>query len=382
MLKSIEIRNFKSIKKKHFPLRNLNLLLGLNGMGKSTFIQSLLLLRQSNNLKQAELRLNGTYLQLGNTKDALYQYSKNEDLSFFLEFDNNKAYSLEFDYQMETDIFKLKSNKIDLNDFLNNIPNQSLLNDNFQYLNANRFEPTSIQNKNYTSVVTLNNVGMHGEFTAHFIEVHGNDDVLFDNLIHKDSKTIDAVTNTETVNRTLINQINLWMGEISPGVNVRTTSIPNTENVLLEYVYKQPNFGNTNRFKPANVGFGISYALPIVTALLTAKSGELIIVENPESHIHPRGQAELGKLIALVSMNDVQVIIESHSDHVLNGVRVAVKQYPKLIDNVIAFYFEKIVSESEQYSKITDIEINKDGELSEYPKNLLDEWSNQLINLV
>jgi len=152
--------------------------------------------------------------------------------------------------------------------------------------------------------------------------------------------------------------------------------------VLLEYVYKQPNFGNTNRFKPINVGFGISYALPIVTSLLSAKPGELIIIENPESHIHPRGQAELGKLIALVGMNDVQIIVETHSDHILNGIRVAVKENPELRKNVILFYFDKIVSDTEQYSKIQEIEIDKNGELSDYPENLLDEWSNQLVKLV
>ncbi len=48
MIKHIEIKNFKAIKSKYFPLRNLNVLLGLNGQGKSSFIQSLLLLRQSN----------------------------------------------------------------------------------------------------------------------------------------------------------------------------------------------------------------------------------------------------------------------------------------------------------------------------------------------
>jgi len=150
----------------------------------------------------------------------------------------------------------------------------------------------------------------------------------------------------------------------------------------LEYVFNQPTFGNTNRYKPENVGFGISYALHVVTALLTARPGQLIIIENPESHIHPRGQAELGKLIALVAQNDVQLIIETHSDHIVNGIRVAIKEKPELKDKSILFYFEKIVTENEQYSQITNIEVDGKGELSEYPKNLLEEWSNQLLKLL
>jgi predicted ATPase len=383
MIKSLGLKNFKSIKKKHFPLRNLNLLLGLNGMGKSSFIQSLLLLRQSDRLSHGELKLNGHYVKLGNTKDALYQYSKQEDLAISIEFEGAENEILEFQYQTESDIFKLKATLRNITTGLQEkFSKQALFGNNFQYLNANRLDPVSLQNKNYSSVVIANNVGNHGEFTAHFIEVYGNDEVKFENLLHKDSKIKDLVTNKEILNKTLINQINLWMGEISPGVNIRTTSIPNTESILLEYVYKQPNFGNTNRYKPINVGFGISYALPVVTALLAAKPGELIIIENPESHIHPRGQAELGKLISLVSMNDVQVIVEAHSDHILNGIRVAVKENPELRKKVNLFYFNKVVSETEQYSKIQEIEIDKNGELSDYPENLLDEWSNQLTKLV
>ncbi len=385
MIKSIEIKNFKSIKKKFFPLRKLNLLLGLNGMGKSTFIQSLLLLRQSDRLMHGELKLNGEYIKVGTTKDALYQYSKNEDLSFAFQFDNSELNSMEFSYEMESDVFKLRNPQTNIygeSTIFLALQKQSLFGSNFQYLNANRLEPTSVHNKSYTNVVTLNNLGMFGEYTTHFIEVHGNDEIKFENLLHKDSKTIDDVTGKELINKTLINQINLWMGEISPGLNVRTTAIPNSENVLLEYVYKQPNFGNTNRYKPVNVGFGISYSLPVVTALLAARPGELIIIENPESHIHPKGQAELGKLISLVAINNVQVIIETHSDHVVNGIRVGVKDKPELKDEIILFYFEKNITDSEQYSVITNVEVDSKGELSEYPKHMMDEWSNQLLKLL
>ncbi|HYV94651.1 MAG TPA: DUF3696 domain-containing protein [Chitinophagales bacterium] len=386
MIKSIEVKNFKSIKKKYFPLRKLNLLLGLNGMGKSSFIQSLLLLRQSDRLMYGELKLNGDYIKIGSTKDALYQYSKkNEELSLAFQFDDSELVKLEFGYEMESDVFKLKdpkSNPYGVHEQFQKLVTQSLFGNNFQYLNASRLEPTSVHNKGFTFVVSLKNLGMFGEFTTHYIEVHGNEEIQFDNLLHKDSSTKDTVTGKELINKSLINQINLWMGEISPGINVRTTAIPNSENILLEYVYKQPNFGSTNRFKPINVGFGISYSLPIVTALLSARPGELIIIENPESHIHPRGQAELGKLISLVALNDIQVIIETHSDHVLNGVRVAAKENEKLRDDAIVFFFDKKIEEAEQYSDITDVEIDKNGELSSYPKNLLDEWGQQMIKLI
>lgn len=385
MIHSIEIKNFKSIKSKYFPLRNLNVLLGLNGQGKSSFIQSLLILRQSaDSLKKGILQLNGNEFEIGSTKDALYQYTgKNESLSIALAFDNKEPFLMNFDYTIGSDVFNQVNHQKDIyGDAIAILDNkQPLFGNNFQYLNANRIEPQSIHKKSYTSVVTLNNIGSLGQYTVDYLETRGDDDIEFDNCIHH--KTISSRNNQGVVlkDKRLKNQVNLWMGEISPDVSIRTTSV-SSDIVKLEYEFEQPTYGKTMVFKPENVGFGISYSLHVVVALLKAKSGDLLIIENPESHIHPRGQAELGKLIALVAQNDVQIIIETHSDHILNGIRVGVKENPELRNRTVLFYFEKLVTELEQYSQITNIEIDKNGELSDYPANLLAEWSNQLLKLL
>lgn len=381
MLQSIELKNFKCIKKKHFPLRNLNVLLGLNGQGKSSFIQSLLVLRQSKTV--ANILLNGELIKLGTTKDVLYQYSKNEDLAMTLCFSQREPFTIIYKYKIDADYFDQKEIiKADNTKDIGITGEKDFLwNKNFQYLNAQRIEPKSMNHTSYSKVVDENNIGKHGEYTAHYIELRGTEEVHFENIVHPKSVIHDEVTNKNIINKTLINQINLWLGEISPGVSVRTTKV-SSDFVMLEYDFKQPNLGHTNKFKPENVGFGISYALHVITALLIAKPGQMLIIENPESHIHPRGQAELGRLIGLVAQNDVQIIIETHSDHLLNGIRVAVKEGDIDKDRVIAFYFEKIVDTTEQYARITDIEIDKNGTLSAHPKNLLDEWSNQLSKLI
>jgi predicted ATPase len=385
MIQSIEIKNFKSIKKNKFDLRNLNILLGLNGQGKSTFIQALLLLRQSELLFRGELKLNGGengLVNIGTTKDALYQYSGSDKLSFSIKFNGQNTQEMVFDYEINADVFKINDSYSDnVNQFIEDNYEEPLFRNNFQYLNAQRIEPKALNITGYSSVVESNSIGKYGQYTVHYIELRANEPIFFENLLHKDSISFDQITNTKFVNNTLINQINLWLGEISPGVSVLTTKI-SSDYVLLEYMFKQPNYGNTNRYKPENVGFGISYALHVVTALLASKPGQLIIIENPESHIHPRGQAELGKLIALVAKNDVQVIVETHSDHILNGIRVAVKEGDIEREKVIAFYFKKKIEAREQYSKITDIKIDRNGTLSEYPDGLLDEWSNQLSKLI
>ena len=382
MIQSLELRNFKSIKGKHFPLRNLNVLLGLNGQGKSSFIQSLLLLRQSgDSLRKGQLLLNGNEFKMGSSKDALYQYAK-DSLLISLQFKDTEPYLMDFEYQIESDVFNQKSSLADIFDnYISNNAGQSLFSNNFQYLNANRVEPKTIHGKSYTRVVTQSNIGTLGEYTVHYLETRGSEEIIFDNCVHPKTKSSTNASNQEIKDKRLLNQVNLWLGEISPDVNVKTTSV-SSDFVKLEYEFEQPTYGKTMAFKPENVGFGISYALHVVTALLAARPGELLIIENPESHIHPRGQAELGKLISLVAQNDIQVIIETHSDHILNGIRVGVKENPQLKERTILFYFKKVVTESEQYSNVSNIEIQPDGELTEYPANLLDEWSNQLFKLM
>lgn len=391
MINSIEIKNFKSIKSKVFPLTNLNVLLGLNGQGKSSFIQSLLLLRQSNTRsgEKASLNLKGRYVYIGNTKDAFYQYAQKEDLILNLSFGEGTTIPFHYAYEMEKDVLPPKSDEDNYGETERKIKtllkdaekHTGLFSNQFQYLNAYRIQPESTYPKSNNEVVQSRNIGMNGQYVVHFIETYYDEGVAFDNLLHPDSFVEDTLLKKTIVNKTLINQINLWLGEISPGINVRTTSI-NQGEVLLEYVFTQPTYANTNRFKPVNVGFGITYALPVVTALLSAKPGALLIIENPESHIHPKGQAKLGELIALVAQNDVQIIIETHSDHIVNGIRVGIKEEKLGKDKVRLFYFKKIVEEQEQYSAITDIVLDKNGTLSEYPENLLDEWTNQLAKLI
>lgn len=377
MINKITIKNFKSIKDKSFPLRNLNVLLGLNGQGKSSFIQVLLMLRQSSdNLKKGFLNINGELIKIGKAKDALYQFAKG-DLHFDIEFKNSQKLDYLFNYESDSDIFKVKETHTNPN--LDS--NEALFSNKFQYLNADRIEPKSLHNKSYSSVSMNKNLGIKGEYTVHFLELNGNDLIAFDNCVHPKSNIAINNKNEKIIDKRLIHQANKWLSEISPEVNVITSDLT-SDFVQLGFEYTQPNFGSTMAFKPENVGFGISYALHVVTALLSAQPGGLVIIENPESHIHPRGQAELGKLIALVAQNDVQLIIETHSDHIVNGIRVAIKEKPELKDKSILFYFEKVVTENEQYSQITNIEVDSKGELSEYPKNLLEEWSNQLLKLL
>ncbi len=365
MIQQISIENFKSLKKVSVETRNLNLLMGLNGMGKSSFIQTLLLLLQSDKLEEKVLDLKGSLTQIGQGRDAFYQFAIEEYIGIHWKFDTRQSYNWKFKYQKDKEKLNAESGytKEQMKFFRNETRK-------FQYISADRIGPQDIYEASSVEVSDKKQLGLQGEYAAYFINLFGAEYEVKNKLHHLNSTSSK-----------LNSQINAWMQEISPGISINTKYIHEVNKVILDYQF---DFGTqkTNSFRPKNVGFGISYVLPVVLALLTAEEGKIIVIENPESHIHPRGQAELGKLISLAASVGAQLFVETHSDHILNGIRVAVKE--NLVDNskVNVMYFEKTTTEKEQFTKITQIKVDKNGTLKVYPKDFMDEWSNQLSKLI
>lgn len=370
MIKSIEIENFKLFKNTKLPLKTLSLFTGLNGTGKSSFIQTLLLLRQSHQagvLRDTGLILKGNLVELGTGKDVFYQFAGKDDPITVRINATNRSYYWNFKYLPDSDILSIV-NKTTYTDALLEF---NLFNRNFQYLNTEHIVPLNTYKKSEFEVIQNRQIGKHGEYVVHYLSAYGLEPIQHSNLIHPKAKS----------NR-LIHNVEAWLNEISPGIKVIVEDIKGLDLVRLSFQYEAES-GYTNEYKPINVGIGITYALPVIVALLTANSDKLTIIENPESHIHPRGQAKIGELIAISSSSGGQIFVETHSDHILNGIRVAVKESKIQGSEVAIYYFDRMSNnKAEHESSITTITIDKNGELSEYPKGLLDEWGTQLFKLI
>ncbi len=79
-------------------------------------------------------------------------------------------------------------------------------------------------------------------------------------------------------------------------------------------------------FNLVDVGYGVSQALPIVVDLLQGKKGQMFLVQQPEVHLHPRAQAELGTLLGQLAKADKKrIIVETHSDYLIDRVRMDVR---------------------------------------------------------
>lgn len=213
--------------------------------------------------------------------------------------------------------------------FLPTIYHASLFGDNFEYLGAERISPRLFYETSDYQVRRHKQLGTKGEYTAHFLSIFGDDDIPNGQLGHE-----------EAFSYSLKHQVEAWLGEISPGIRISLTPNPNMDIVELRYS-SALGTQTSNNYRAANVGFGVTYALPIIVAVLHASPDALLLIENPEAHLHPQGQSQMGRLLACAASCGVQIIVETHSDHVLNGMRVAVYEGLLNPDDVQLHFFQR-----------------------------------------
>jgi len=179
----------------------------------------------------------------------------------------------------------------------------------------------------------------------------------------------------------LLDQVAGWLQQLSPGARLKTIFLPGTDEVLLQFSYVGKELvSGSNLYRPTNVGFGLTYSLPIIVSCLAASEGALLLLENPEAHLHPRGQAALGELIARTASDGVQVIVETHSDHLINGIRLAVKRKLLKTEDVVLHFFSRTVETGEAF--VQSPAVLENGRLSNWPAGFFDQWDKDIDALL
>jgi len=369
MIQKIKIENFKSHLNTNISLSNLTILAGKNGMGKSSLIQSLLLLRQSylkNGLRGLEL--NADLCKIGEIQDAV-TFSAGGDDEIKIELTSHPNQVLEFN-------FKFNSKNLD-DTFIESrskpnteIENCNLFNRKFQYLSAFRTGSLEGYVKDTYLVEHLHQISQiegKAELVAHYIDYFGNDTITIESLLHP-----------KQTDKTLFKQIESWLREITPNINLHI--LKKGAEFQIEYSFNRENKTPTTKIKSKNTGFGVSYDLPLLAVILNAKPNDIIIIENPEAHIHPDGQAKLMELICKAAQAGVQFIIETHSDHIVNGALVATKK--QLIDhkNVSMYFFER--DEHKHFSIPVELSVSKTGRIKKPPMYFFDQINKDLETLM
>lgn len=370
MLDHIGLQNFKAFDEVHVELGALTLLSGLNGSGKSTILQAFGLLRQSYDarfLLEDSLALNGELVELGTGRDVLYQQFDVPEISINLGHHVGEAGSF-FTWRApavaDADVLQCSAKPEQ-----GELSTLGLFARGFQFLRADRITPAVTFPKSQNAVRQQHFLGARGEFTAHFLLEFGEEFTV--------AEIMRCASEPKAIS--LISQVNAWMQEFSPGVRVEPASVPMTDLVRLVFSYRGDGSAYGDVMRPTNVGFGLTHALPVVTACLASQPGTLLIAENPEAQLHPRGQSNIGRLLALTAANGVQVVVETHSDHVLNGIRLAVKDGLLAPERTRLHFFSRQAGEASSYETPA---LGPDGRLSYWPPGFFDQWERSLDRLL
>jgi predicted ATPase len=398
MLKKIELYDFKCFHALKLPLKNLTLLSGANASGKSSILQVLVLLNQT--MRDHEwsnrLLLNGKTLNLGTVGDIVDKVNGRRTIGVALV-DGDQRYQWEFsgdrsEMSMNVDSILFNGTRVENYPMLqyllppqvnsdpanskewsggNSLQSRSALSYRLRgltYITAERIGPREF----YSIDEMASTVGASGEHAISVLHL-GRDENVIEDLVLQD------------VPKTRLHQVQARMRQFFPGCGIDVQPVPQANAVTLGLRTSD----DTDFHRPIHIGFGLTQILPIVVAALSASPGDILLIENPEVHLHPAGQAQMGLFLADVARVGVQVIIETHSDHILNGIRRAVKGGQLKPEQVALHFFRSrgITGEgdirdgnieSPVQAQVVSPQLGGDGGVDLWPEGFFDQFDKDL----
>lgn len=387
MLSFLRLVNFKCFEDLKIRCAPLTLLCGLNGMGKSSVIQALLLLSASRG--KESLKLNGADVELGTPRDVLYEGAETDSISFELHWEEKTPFFSTYNTSKDGSRFVDKDTEVfvdtdtgeyvdsghmwwqkwESHDYSMGLPKAKWkrvpISDPPIYVGAERVGPRKIYDHSdvFRNVASLDAAGEH---VLSYLSAHGRD-----SLGKSDARCAPIRA------QRLSDVLEYWLQAVTPGVHLDYEVVRDADALVAGYSFDRPGDVPTRRYRATNVGFGLSYVLPVLVGLLVPR-GNLCLIENPEAHLHPRGQARVAELAVRAAVAGVQVIAETHSDHFLDGVRVAVREGLIRPEETAVHYFEREGGKS----VVTTPEIDADGRLSHWPKGFFDQHDDNLARLL
>lgn len=385
MITRIDLYHFKCFSLLKLPLAPLTLLSGTNASGKSSVLQALAVLHQTIREHQwsTRLMLNGLTVRLGTVADVVDQVEGRTSLGIGL-WDGEEEYQWNFEggrteMSMEVDRVRVRGKTLTsptlmyqllpiLDQLLPAGPGGRSLTTRpggrslmtrlrgLSYLTAERLGPRDhypLEDPQLTPVV-----GPAGEHAVSVL------------LSGEDSPVPEALA-LEGTPPTRLRQVEARMAGFFPGCQLTIEAIPHASAVRLGVRTSQ----DTRFHRPGHTGFGLTQVLPIVVAALSSESNGLLLIENPEVHLHPAGQANMGEFLAEVGASGVQVLLETHSDHVLNGVRRAVKE-GKLQPEQVALHFFR--PRADGGTQVESPSLDADGNIDVWPEGFFDQFDRDM----
>ncbi len=434
MLKSISIKDFKCHQDYNtFKFPGLTFLSGANNSGKSSIIQSILLLAKSNtNNSEPTLLLNTNLYQLGTFKDVLNNNKSREDsIEFSLKFKDDYFKTIELDLKYkdftfgkninnkgiavleELEIFSLDKNG--KKQRIKAVLDETISENEYKiFFNENERQDLSIHifgcsiSPSLSKLKQKENFNIDKEFFEYLLHLgtvlnlFDTDNIKYLRAYREEAKKLYEMKG--------LNHIGI-SGEATAEVLYRNKSTKiefgdkkNFQKLFEEWCYKilgdtyrvysdengsfyqlKVEENNTNIYDITQVGFGFSQVIPIITMILLSEENDVLLIENPEVHLHPKLQANLAELFVFAAKHNRKIIVETHSEHIINRTRLLIKESAsseKVNEKVNIYFFEKYFDEDESYIKSDEILIDENGKISSWPENFFDQGYKDSIGLI
>ena len=376
MIRRIKLTHFKCFEQLALDCTPLNLFCGLNGMGKSSVFQALLVLRQSfeaGELGLGRLVLGGDLVDMGTTVDVLFEDAERDVIEFSLERDDTKN-----PWELKVDVLRTLFGRTEVQAVSKGAPSTHTrrielgewkhvppFGGRLVYVNAERVGPRKFYPLS-DILARRGEFGPGGEYAWNYL--NANQDQL---MPPGDPRLIGKG------GRRMLDVVNHWVQEVCPGADLQVDELTGIDAVVAGFTFERVGDVRSLQYRATNVGFGLSYVLPAILALLSPP-GTLCLIENPEAHLHPRAQTKLAELAVRASQAGVQVFAETHSDHFVDGVRIAVRDELIKPADATIHYFERENSRTVVTSPVVD----RDGRLSSWPAGFFDQHEENLAKLL
>jgi predicted ATPase len=391
MIESIYLKHFKCFDEKTVELSGLTVLAGPNSSGKSTIIQGLSVLMQTavEARYSAYLALNGQHVSLGSFSDVVNIHKARSEFSLGLGLYGD---SVHWTFTGESGALSgARVRAVDISHDGENLRQTELDRTTLDCLTPFQTQIAAAVSQTLLDTSHLTADRKSGEEIHHFferrtngfgedrIDVGAHGEAAMSLLMTAGEKPLkeDDPRVIETEARSLLPQVRAWMGKLFPGASLDAIPVETSSFFRLRF-QSHP----LDRFRrPASVGYGFAQVFPLVVLCLAATEQNTLLIENPEVHLHPAAQSRVGEFIGACAAAGVQIVLETHSDHVINGIRKAVASRSGLADRVV-FYsiFNDPAHPGE--AELEEILIDEKGSLSKWPKGFFDQAVSDARSLV
>ena len=431
MLKRLKLRNFKSWPEADVKFGRITGLFGANSSGKSSLMQFLLLLKQTKESadRAATLDINGRFAELGTATEIVHGHAEDQQVSFTLRFEHPSGFrihdpsgripetvarstelavragigihrgafqSRELAYMVGDAEFALKPVKESDTrfDLAANIPGSDF---SFTRTQGRAWKlPGPVKTYRFPDQARsyFQDSGFLADLEAAFEEEldrlhylgplreHPKRDYLWArsrpaDVGEKGERTIDAIIAAQEAgekqnlkphgrHRPFPEIVAHWLREMGLIDEFRVEEIAPGSN---RWQAKVRTREGAAEVMLTDIGFGVSQVLPVITLLHYVPEGSTVLLEQPEIHLHPLAQAELADVIIHAATHrGVQVILESHSEHLLLRLQRRIAEEQRVTADHVALYFCRV---RDGASEIEALELDEYGNIRNWPPKFM-----------